>query len=299
MEIMEKGFKAPLFRDPVFDGASDPTVIWNSEEKCYYMFYTQRRSTSVQVGFSSIHGSKIGIATSADRQSWLYRGTLENLDIEHGHNTFWAPEIIEAEGCYHMYVSYITGIPTTWDYPRNILHYTSDNLWDWKYQSTLQLSSERVIDACVYEIAPHRYKMWYKDENHDSHIYAAQSEDLYNWSVVGEEIADCSQEGPNVFELDGRKWMVSDCWKGLAVYTSEDFAHWKRCKDNILVKPGEDPSDATYGHHADILVESGKAEIFYFTGQYPEDCEDDKLRSLTAVQACRLYADDGQLLCVR
>ena len=85
---IEKGFPAPLFRDPIFDGASDPTVIWNRNEQCYYMFYTQRRSTSVQVGFSSIHGSKIGVATSKDKKGWLYRGTLENLDIEHGHNTF-------------------------------------------------------------------------------------------------------------------------------------------------------------------------------------------------------------------
>ena len=82
---MEKGFPAPLFRDPIFDGASDPTVIWNKKEACYYMFYTQRRSTSVQVGFSSIHGSKIGVATSTDKKGWLYRGTLKNLDIEHGH----------------------------------------------------------------------------------------------------------------------------------------------------------------------------------------------------------------------
>ena len=83
---MEKGFPAPLFRDPIFDGASDPTVIWNKKEACYYMFYTQRRSTSVQVGFSSIHGSKIGVATSTDKKGWLNRGTLENIDIEHGHN---------------------------------------------------------------------------------------------------------------------------------------------------------------------------------------------------------------------
>lgn len=296
---MEKGFPAPLFRDTIFDGASDPTVIWNKKEACYYMFYTQRRSTSVQVGFSSIHGSKIGVATSTDKKGWLYRGTLENLDIEHGHNTFWAPEILEANGTYHMYVSYITGIPTTWEYPRHILHYTSENLWDWTYQSTLQLSSERVIDACVYEVCPGVYKMWYKDENHDSHIYAAQSTDLYKWEVVGEEISDCSQEGPNVFELGGKKWMICDCWKGLSAYVSDDFINWKRCPCNLLVGPGKDPSDQTNGHHADILVENGEAEIYYFTGQYPEDCADVGLRALTAVQGCMLYAEDDKLCCVR
>ena len=80
-----------------------------------------------------------------------------------------------------------------------------------------------MIDACVYEVCPGVYKMWYKDENHDSHIYAAQSTDLYKWEVVGEEISDCSQEGPNVFELGGKKWMICDCWKGLSAYVSDDL----------------------------------------------------------------------------
>ena len=63
--MFQKGKKipAPLFRDPIFDGASDPVVIWNKEENCYFMFYTQRRAASVQVGFSSIHGSDIGVAS--------------------------------------------------------------------------------------------------------------------------------------------------------------------------------------------------------------------------------------------
>ena len=41
---------------------------------------------------------------------------------------------------------------------------------------------------------------------------------------------------------------------------------------------------AVNGHHADILVENGEAEIYYFTGQYPENCTDASLRALTAVQ---------------
>ena len=163
----------------------------------------------------------------------------------------------------------------------------------------MQLSSERVIDACVHEVCPGVYKMWYKDENHDSHIYAAQSTDLYQWEVVGEEISDCSQEGPNVFELGGKKWMICDCWKGLSAYVSDDFTNWKRCPGNLLVEPGKDPSDQTNGHHADILVENGEAEIYYFTGQYPENCTDASLRALTAVQGCRLYAEDDKLCCVR
>lgn len=83
------------------------------------------------------------------------------------------------------------------------------------------------------------------------------------------------------------------------LYVSDDFINWKRCPCNLLVGPGKDPSDQTNGHHADILVENGEAEIYYFTGQYPEDCADVGLRALTAVQGCMLYAEDDKLCCVR
>ena len=134
----------------------------------WYLFYTQRRAGAASIGVSWVHGTKIGVAVSRDGGKWLYRGTLEGLEIERGHNTFWAPEIIRAEGIYHMYVSYITGIPTDWDYPRQMLHYTSQNLWDWTFAGRVDLGSERVIDACVYEVGPRQYKLWYKDEDNGS-----------------------------------------------------------------------------------------------------------------------------------
>ena len=34
----------PLYRDPVMNGAADPTVIWNAQEKRWFMFYTCRRA---------------------------------------------------------------------------------------------------------------------------------------------------------------------------------------------------------------------------------------------------------------
>lgn len=298
---------APLFRDPIYDCPTDPTVIWNREEKQWYLFYTQRRNGVCAIGSSWVHGTKIGVASSADGIRWLYRGTLENLDIERGHNTFWAPEIIWAEGKYHMYVSYITGVPQDWNYPRKMLHYISDDLWDWKFQSVLDLGSERVIDACVYEIAPHSYKMWYKDECADSRIFAAVSEDLYHWTPVGMEVSDCAQEGPNVFELGGKIWMVSDYWKGLAVYRSEDFKSWIRCED-ILKESGNRPMDRGLGHHADVLVKDGRAFLFYFCIPGAHELADgpevwDKLpvweRNMAVVQAAELLAEGDRLVCNR
>lgn len=291
-------FTSPLFRDPIYDGATDPVVIWNREEECYYMFYTQRRSTSVQIGVSSIHGSDIGVAASSDLKKWLYRGTLNGLGIEPGHNTFWAPEIIYAKGEYHMYVSYITGIPTDWNYGRKMLHYTAQNLWDWKFDSEIILSSERVIDACIYEVEEGLYKMWYKDENHESHTYAAVSGDLYHWKVTGEEICDCAHEGPNVFEFGGVKWMITDFWKGLGVYRSEDYSKWMRCEKNLLEIPGSRPMDTGIGHHADVLVVGDKAYLFYFCHPYEQE-EESARRAVTAVHAVRLTTDGVNLFCDR
>lgn len=298
---------SPLFRDPIYDCPTDPTVIWNEEEKEWVLFYTQRRASDEGEGVSWVHGTRIGVATSRDGAKWLYRGTLPGLDIERGHNTFWAPEIIQAEGTYHMYVSYITGIPTDWDYPRWMLHYTSGNLWDWEFQGRVDLGSERVIDACVYETAPGLYKMWYKDEANGSRTYAAISRDLYSWKVLGPEITDCAQEGPNVFELDGCKWMISDYWNGLAVYKSGDFTNWTRCPD-ILRESGSRPMDKGFGHHADILVKGGCAYTFYFCHPYArEDASEggqmEKLskreRNKAVVQVAQLKVQDGCLVCDR
>lgn len=83
-------------------------------------------------------------------------------------------------------MTYVRGIPTDWNHQRFIVHYTAEDLWDWQYESVLELSSDRVIDACVYRIDDRTYKMWYKDEAHDSHTWSAVSADLYHWTVCGE-----------------------------------------------------------------------------------------------------------------
>lgn len=296
---------APLFRDPIYDGPTDPVVIWNHLEQCYYMLYTQRRSTSVQIGVASIHGTAIGVASSKDGMDWLYRGAL-NLEFEHGHNTFWAPEVIFANDTYHMYVSYVPGIPTNWNYTRHIIHYTSSDLWNWNFESVLPLSSDRVIDACIYEIKPGTYKMWYKDEVHESHTYSALSTDLYHWEVLGEEISDCPHEGPNVFELDGKIFMITDAWNGLGVYTSEDFTHWTRQVGNLLREGGTRPMDNQIGNHADVVVKDNHAYIFYFV--HPDYSKEQRStpgypftekEARTVIQMAELTIENGCLCCDR
>ena len=295
---------APLFRDPIFDGAADPVIIWHRQEQQWWILYTNRRASAPGAGVSYVNGTDIGVASSADGSRWLYRGTVRGLEFEPGRNTFWAPEVTFAGGQYHMFCSYVRGVPTDWNRGRDIIHYTSANLWDWQFQSVLALSSDRVIDACVYEVTPGRWKMWYKDEVNNSHTWAAESRDLFHWQVLGPEITDCAHEGPNVFELAGRQWMITDPWEGLAVYSGEDFNRWTR-RDNILLAPGSRPDDSAMANHADGLVCGGRAYIFYFVHpEFPNEARgtaaDTGYRQRrSSLQAAELTVDGEHLRCDR
>ncbi|OXM87712.1 glycosyl hydrolase [Paenibacillus rigui] len=295
--------QSPLFRDPMYDGAADPVLIWNRQTEEWWMIYTNRRATAEGPKFAWVHGTDLGIASSRDGgKTWLYRGIMEGLDIEWGRNTFWAPEVIWHEGQYHMYVSYIQGVPYDWDgHPRKMLHYTSKDLLQWKFQSELRLSSERVIDACIHQLPDGRFRMWYKDENHHSHTYAADSQDLYHWEVMGPVLTERAHEGPNVFYFKGSFWMVVDEWRGQGVFKSADGEAWER-NGWILNEPGTRTDDATIGLHADVVVQQDQAYIFYFT--HPDRPDHHKLPQTyaerrTSIQVARLDVKDGRLICDR
>lgn len=303
METIPHLPKAPLFRDPVHDGAADPVVVWNRAAGSWWLLYTNRRADVDAEGVAYCHGSDIGIAESRDGGGrWLYRGILPGLEFEPGRNTFWAPEVLWHEGLYHMYATYVRGIPTDWAWGRDIVHYTSPDLWNWRFESVLALSSGRVIDACVHRMPDGRWRMWYKDEDHGSHTYAADSGDLYHWDVVGPVIVDCSHEGPNVFFWKGFYWMVTDPWHGLGVYRSTDAEHWHRRAD-ILDRPGTRAEDGTQGRHADVLVQGDEAFLFYFTHPELPDGTDPgvwtRAHRRTSIQVARLEARDGELTCDR
>src|SRR6185503_14746053 len=117
----------PLYRDPVFDAPTDPVLCFNAEQKKWFMYYTARRATATNApGVTWVHGSNIGMAESSDGgATWTYRGTA---DINYGKAehpddyTYWAPEVIWHDGTYHMYLSYVPGIFTNWNHPREIVH---------------------------------------------------------------------------------------------------------------------------------------------------------------------------------
>ena len=283
---------APLFRDPFFDGAADPTIVWNRHEASWWILYTSRRATAPAVGYSWAHGTDIGVASSVDGgATWVYRGTIGGLEFEPGRNTFWAPEVVFVDGRYHMYVSYVRGVPTTWDHGRLIIHYTSDDLWKWEFCSVLDLASSRVIDAAVCRMPNGFWRMWYKDEEHGSFTCAADSSDLYEWTPVGPVVTDVSHEGPNVFRWRGSYWLIGDHWHGLLVMKSDDCENWTRQPD-ILDAPGSRPDDAAIGRHADVLVRGADAYIFYFTHPDPG-------ARRSSLQVARLDTVEGVMMCDR
>lgn len=289
----------PLFRDPVYDGAADPVVIWNRAEKKWFMFYTNRRAKLTNsVGVDWVHGTRIGIAESTNGgASWGYRGVAR---IQYGREDFsqWAPEILEHEGRYHMYLTIVPGTYSDWNAARELVHLTSTNLLDWQYASTLKLASDRVIDACVLRLMNGTWRMWYNNERDHKSIYYADSPDLFHWADKGKAVGDRAGEGPKVVRWQGRYWMVVDNWRGLGVYQSDDALTWRRQPYNLVEKPGHGPEDQAIGGHPDVVVSGERMFLFYFThpGRYgPQGKKDGYEQRRSLIQVLELEFKDGWL----
>ena len=292
----------PLFRDPVYDGAADPTLCYNRQEHKWFMFYTNRRATLPDAkGVSWVHGTRIGMAESSDGgATWKYRGTAE-IDYGKDDYTHWAPEVLYHDNVYHMYLTIVPGTFSDWNAPRSIVHLTSGDMLKWKFESELKLASDRVIDACVFQLPDGTWRLWYKNERDGSKIYYADSPDLYEWTDQGPAITDQHGEGPNVFQWKDHYWMITDVWQGLAVYKSDDCLKWTRQKENLLKEPGQNATDRSKGQHADVVVSGDRAFIFYFTHQGGKDAApgDPYADRRSVIQVAELKCEDGRLTCDR
>lgn len=294
----------PLFRDPIYDGAADPVVIWNKNEKKWFMFYTNRRAKDMEAdGVEWVHGTRIGIAESKNGINWTYRDTAD-INYRLPDYTHWAPDVIEHEGKYHMYLTYVPGVFKDWRHPRDIIHLTSDNLINWNFESILQLASDKVIDASVFRLPDGTWRMWYNNERAGKAMYYADSPDLYNWTDKGRVKIDRARggEGPVVFQWKDNYWMITDVWDGLAVYKSDDLENWTNIPGNLVQKPGKGEDDKVMGGHADVLINNDRAYLFYFTHpdrrpEVPDSKIYEKRRS--SIQVVELFYEDGKLVCDR
>ena len=227
----------PLYIDPVYNGSTDPMVCYNKNTGRWYMYYTSRRSNVPGLnGIESVHGSPIGIAASADGgATWEYIGNC-SIDYHPDKNpTYWAPEVIEYKGTYHMYLSYVPGIFDTWEHPRDMVHLTSLDGINWTTESVLKLSSNRVIDACIIQLPDGNWRLWYNNEVDNKSIYYADSPDLNNWTDKGKVEIETVGEGPNVIYWHDKYYMIVDEWKGLSVFSSDDALNWTKQEEYLLI----------------------------------------------------------------
>jgi sucrose-6-phosphate hydrolase SacC (GH32 family) len=294
----------PLFRDPVFDGAADPVVIWNRDERKWFMFYTNRRANVPDLpGVSWVYGSPVGIAESGDGgATWSYRGTTQidaaQIPDSEGEDTLWAPDVLYHEGTYHMFLTFVPSVRTDWSGPRRMLHLTSKDLLQWEYQSTLELSSDRVIDASVLRVPDGTWRMFYNNETDGKSIYYADSPDLFTWRDGGKIVSERAGEGPKVFYWKNRYWMIVDHWCGFGVYHSTDTLNWTPQPQDILATPGQGEDDKVMGNHADVVVSDNRAFLFYFThpGRQGIDSEQDTYEQRrSSIQVVELKYNAGEI----
>ena len=292
----------PLYDDPVYHGAADPVIIYNKQEKKWWMLYTNRRASIVDSTVKWVHGTRIGIAESSDGSTWKYVDTCNiNYRPDEGY-THWAPDVIEEKGIYHMYLTYVPGVFADWNHPRVIIHLTSKDLKTWDYESTLKLVNEKVIDASVFKVNDTLWRMWYNNEKDGKSIWYAESKDLYSWTDKGKAIA-ARGEGPKVFFWKRKYFMIVDAWKGMEVYSSDDLLAWKRQPSRILEEPGKGKDDQAIGGHCDVVVNDGKAYVYYFT--HPGRKKDNPAKKgsfddkRSVIQVAELKYLNGEVTCDR
>jgi hypothetical protein len=299
----------PLFRDPVYDGAADPVVIWNPHVQRWWMYYTNRRANVPGLsGVAWVHGTPIGMAESADAgATWRYIGTaqIELPAAETGEEpTFWAPDVVRGDDDrWHMFLTVVPGVFENWDHPRRIVHLRSDDLRRWGEGAAIKLASDRCIDASVLKMPDGAWRMWYNNERDGKAIYLAASSDLDVWTDVGKVIGDRGCEAPKAFHWRDKYWLLVDAWAGLGVYRSDDANRWERQRDNLLETPGKGQDDQVNGGHPDVVVSGERAFVFYFThpGRRGDGVRGDGVeqrRSSIQVAELRL-TDDGWLACDR
>jgi hypothetical protein len=296
----------PLYRDPVYDGAADVSIVYDRARAQWTMFYTNRRATVKlpdlkDVGW--VHATPIGIATSKDGLAWNYQGTA-SFPAECTGVTLWAPELFHENGVYHLWLTIVPGIFHRWGEDgadSKIVHLTSPDLTTWSCSDTVAVESGRIIDAAVIRLKD-RYRLWYKDERVGSRIMAADSPDLKNWTRVSNvPVSQTKGEGPKVFYFKGHYWLVADAWKGLMVLRSDDATAWTQQEGFILDTPGNAPTDRGLGQHPDVVVsgagDNQRAFIYYFVhqGKEPEAAGDPHWNQRTVIQVAELKLVDSKL----
>jgi hypothetical protein len=286
----------PLFRDPVHDGAADPSTVYDPKTREWVMFYTNRRADLPMEDAKDarwVHGTAIGTARSKDGAHWRYGGVAA-IPASCTGATLWAPDVQRFGDTWHMWLTVVPGVFRDWNAPRYIVHLTSRDLKRWTCGERLDLGSDRVIDASVVALPKGGYRLFFNDERMNKAIRTADSTDLVHWKV-GARLTDTPGEGPKAFRWKGRWWLVSDAWKGLLMMRSDDGKNWTRQPGYLLADAGKAATDRAQGQHPDVIVAGDRAYIVYFVHQSgePQAATDPQWHRRSVLQIAELREADG------
>jgi hypothetical protein len=223
----------PFYRDPLWDGAHDPELVFHRTEGCYWLLYLQNRYNS-PLANQARDGSTstltdFGLASTPDRgKSWIYRGVATGLDVpasvrserlppsgtqQYGGATWWRPAVTFANGTYHgFFVYWEAGHDESWD----IIQYTSADLKHWNFSQVLRRRSF-FYDSDVLKLGDGRFILlstwWYAAKNHVNYSrpLPLQSRDLKRWEECTSPDFSAIDEGPHTSWND-----ASIRWRGYA-----------------------------------------------------------------------------------
>jgi hypothetical protein len=300
---------APLYRDPVFDGAADPSVVYEKTDGSWLIYYTQRRANVLGPGVHWCFGTKIAIARSTDKgRTWLYVGTAKGLDRKPDIDTYWAPHVFKDGDTYHMFVTYIEGISHQWGGGAApiILHYTSKNGLDWNLSDEVATGSKKIIDPAITRLPDQRWLLVFRDDDIGTRTALCVSDDLRNWKRLPQSIGDRRHEAPVILPWKNRYWMLTDDWDGLGVFVSQDGLDYTK-QGKILDQPGRRQDDGHLGRHGGVAIVGDRAYIFYFVNPDRKSSEPEfdapNTHSFSykrsSLQIAELEIIDGKLTCDR
>ena len=258
---------APLFRDPVYDGAADPSFVWNDKERAWWILYTNRRASApdAQDGVRWCHGTDIGIASSSDGGlTWTYRGIAKGLEFGAGPQYLpGLPASSSTAGPITFsslmsgaslptgavtVTSSITPAPTSSTGPMSPFC-RSARTGSSTRSSTPSRPADGACKACDEALAG------------PGHSWAMTAEDPLSLDCPypGPVVTDKAQEGAAVFWWRGSYWMLVDRWQG-CVLRSTDLSTWTGAAGTILGVPGRRPTTpiSAYG---EVVVQGPEAYL--------------------------------------
>ncbi|MFI3259403.1 MAG: family 43 glycosylhydrolase [Rikenellaceae bacterium] len=309
----------PLYTDPIFKGAADPEIVWNTHEQEWWIFYTSRRAVCEGAPLPAL---AIGVATSKDWLTWEHKGYIKIDGVggePMGGDVLWAPGIVREGDTYHMFLTYKkgNGRGERWGIPESLLLHlkapASDLLNGWQTYKIMHVPFSS-IDATLVKHEG-EWNLFHRDidkERKGVNTYRATTNNLSKaagkWSYLGAAKGDVNdyaltnyhyQEAQYTFYWKGYYWLLTDFTsRGFPLYRSDDLEEWKWMGE-LMKEEGEAPTQKGPVRHPGVAVLGDRAFIFYFCQPYaPKKGSTEPARAdaeTCYIQVSELFFKDGML----